>query len=430
MNIAFICQPWDEAVAPVRAGSIPIVTYQLARRLAPAAAVTVFAKRGAEQPAVDQDEHGISYRRFCVARAEQTLRPLRLADRMLAQVGHAEPLFGTALFYRDFGQRVARQLAETQPPSTPTVVHIHNFSQFVPVVRAAMPRAKIVLHMHCEWLTQLKPRTVARRLAETDLVLGVSDYLTDKIRARFPAQALKCHTLVNGVDVPAFRPAHDAADTVPAADGPRLLFVGRVSPEKGVHTLLAAFGQVAARYPTARLDIVGPLGETPYEYIVRVADDPHVAELAAFYDGRLRHRAGSYQRRLDAAIRPELADRVHFHGAVSHGDVARFYRAATLLVNPSLSEAFGMSVIEAMAGGLPVVTTRVGGMTEVVADGEVGRLVPPNDADALAATLVDLLADRDAHTAMRAAGPAHAARYDWDAVTATLAGHYARLLDT
>ena len=115
---------------------------------------------------------------------------------------------------------------------------------------------------------------------------------------------------------------------------------------------------------------------------------------------------------------------------MSHGDVARFYRSATLLVNPSLSEAFGMSVIEAMAGGLPVVTTRVGGMTEVVAGGNVGRLVPPNDADALAATLVELLADRDAHTAMRAAGPAHAARYDWDAVTATLAGHYARLLDT
>ncbi|MEZ4719950.1 MAG: glycosyltransferase family 4 protein [Caldilineaceae bacterium] len=283
MNIAFICQPWDEAVAPVRAGSIPIVTYQLARRLAPAAAVTVFAKRGAQQPAVDRDEHGISYRRFCVARAEQTLRPLRLADRMLAQVGHAEPLFGTALFYRDFGQRVARQLAETQPPSTPTVVHIHNFSQFVPVVRAAMPRAKIVLHMHCEWLTQLKPRTVARRLAETDLVLGVSDYLTDRIRARFPAQAHKCHTLVNGVDVPAFPPDPRCCGHGSRGRRTRLLFVGRVSPEKGVHTLLAAFEQVAARYLTARLDIVGPLGETPYEYIVRVADDPHVAELAAFY---------------------------------------------------------------------------------------------------------------------------------------------------
>lgn len=147
----------------------------------------------------------------------------------------------------------------------------------------------------------------------------------------------------------------------------------------------------------------------------------HTLLLAAL--GRLRDRsgwvawiAGGAQRPAEQAYLDELhaqthtlgiADRVHFLGQRS--DVPRLLAAADIHCQPNLGpEPFGIALVEALYARLPVVSTRLGGALEIV-DDSCGVLVPPEDPDALAATLGRLIDDRDARTRLGAAGPARAA---------------------
>jgi len=86
-----------------------------------------------------------------------------------------------------------------------------------------------------------------------------------------------------------------------------------------------------------------------------------------------------------------LADRVVFAGERSHEDVIRFMRAADVFVLPSLTEAFGIVLLEAMSCGLPVVASNVGGIPSLVSDGRNGFLVPPRDEGGLARAITRVL---------------------------------------
>jgi glycosyltransferase involved in cell wall biosynthesis len=106
------------------------------------------------------------------------------------------------------------------------------------------------------------------------------------------------------------------------------------------------------------------------------------------------------------------------------------YHDATVAVMPSLEEGFGLPLAEAMAAGLPTVATRVGGMPEIVVEGETGLLVPPADADALAAAIVRVLADPELARRLGNAGRARAVeRYSWDVIADATMGLHRRLLD-
>ena len=87
--------------------------------------------------------------------------------------------------------------------------------------------------MHCEWLTQYATTASERQLRAVDLIFGCSDYITERIRKRFPAIATRCH---NGVDTDFFCPS--PAEPVTRDVTEDLLYVGRMSPEKGVHVLI------------------------------------------------------------------------------------------------------------------------------------------------------------------------------------------------
>ena len=104
---------------------------------------------------------------------------------------------------------------------------------------------------------------------------------------------------------------------------------------------------------------------------------------------------GEYRGRLEAQVRAlGLEDIVTFVGAVSRAEIHRYYSLAAAGVFPSIGdEAFGISVVEAMACGVPVVATTSGGMPETVVDGETGFLVPPRDPGAIAGALAQLAAD-------------------------------------
>ncbi|MEM7115106.1 MAG: glycosyltransferase family 4 protein, partial [Chloroflexota bacterium] len=235
-----------------------------------------------------------------------------------------------------------------------------------------------------------------------------SQYITDLIVQRFPTVANKSQAVRTGVDSTQFK------KQTKRSEPPRILFVGRISPEKGVHLLLEAFGQVTTVYPQAQLDIIGPYHPAPYAYLAGLSNDPNVQALARFYDKR-SHQSRYYDM-LQVQIAPAWADNVHFWGEMPHDAVALRLAEATMLVNPSLSEAFGNTIIEGMVCGLPVIATDVGGMVESVDEGRAGLLLPPNNANRLAEGILSLLSNDEQRERLASAGYQRAcSRYSWEA---------------
>ena len=101
--------------------------------------------------------------------------------------------------------------------------------------------------------------------------------------------------------------------------------------------------------------------------------------------GLSRFYGGSYLDSLEGQLKGKLEGRVSFLGHIPRADMIERLRQADLFVQPSIaSEMFGMATAEAMAAGIPVVATRICGLPEVVAEGETGLLVPPDNPEAMA----------------------------------------------
>lgn len=416
MKIAFLNQPFDRLVRPVKS-SISIWTTRVAPYLANEHDVVVYGRRSRLQTRIDRDGK-VDY---------QLLRTLpygfarKLTQRLGNSIPFGLPSYASVATYLDYALAAAVDIRRRKID----IAHIHNFTQFVPVIRQVNPHVKIVLHMNCEWLSQLPRGVMGRRIAQCDLVLGSSDYISRLVRERFPEYAGRCATVYNGVDTDHFAPGTRDPSATPSAatsSAPiKVLFVGRVSPEKGVHDLIAAFTSAARKDGRLELNIVGPVVSLPSEYIVGASSDPDIKALARFYDGR-------YEDHLRALIPADLSDRIHFRGATTNVKIIEHYREAAILVNPSYSESFGMSLAEGMACGLPVVATRVGGMVEIIGDGSVGRLVDRGDTDALADAILTLASDDALRTRMGFAGRAQAvASYSWGVIAAKIQEDYAAL---
>lgn len=411
MKVAFVNQPWDTVTPPVSSGSIPIWTYETARVLSQDLnyEITIYARRSEQQPAREVAER-IEYRRVSTV-------GMKLCNGLVKSAAKLFPTFrylNSWLYSLPYALRIAIDLRRQQAD----LVHIHNFSQFVPIIKAINPQIKIVLHMHCEWLSQFDRKAIAKRLSKTDLIVGCSDYITNKIKAQFPNLAHQCQRVFNGVDVSQFKPTttdDKAKKTV------KVLFVGRISPEKGLHTLIEAFSQLVAKIPDAQLYLVGPNKQASSEFIADLSDDPQIRALAAF-------DSLDYSQYLKEQLTPELASRVFFTGAVSHQALHRHFQSADILVNPSLSEAFGMSLIEAMATGIPTVATQIGGMTDIVRSPETGLLISPEHPEELAQAMAQLLTDDELRAQMGQAARARAVDvFAWDAIAASLKNHYSQL---
>jgi len=410
MKIAFFNQPIGTISPPHQDGSIEIWTYEVARRLTQHCEVIVYAKKGCNQKESEYHQ-GVQYRRMStVADQKFAYLPPIVDKRLLRFRNFRRPIFASSLYYLTYALQVAKDLRSEKCD----IVHIHNFSQYVPIIRALNPNIKIALHMQCEWLTQLDRTMIERRLKDVDLIIGCSKYITEKIRRRFPQFTKCCKTVPNGVDVNYF--VNKNSHVTPKKNGvKRLLFVGRVSPEKGVHVLLDAFKQVAEHCPQAQLKLVGGQGSLPIEFNVALSDDPKVKDLASFYDG-------NYISHLRRKLSLNVASHVVFIGSVPHQQLINFYRDADVFVFPSVwNEPFGMPIIEAMAVGIPVISTRSGGITEIVKDGENGLLVQRDDASSLAEAILRLLSDEDLRKSMGKAGRKRAVElFSWEQIVKNL----------
>jgi glycosyltransferase involved in cell wall biosynthesis len=235
-----------------------------------------------------------------------------------------------------------------------------------------------------------------RRIAyEQALGRGVDRVIAqcqDEIRelTRMGVPRRRISLVPSGVNASVFRPDGPAVPRDPRV--PRILTVGRMVERKGFQDVIAALRRV----PGAELVVVGGPVEPLYSRLVRYAQACGVA------------------------------DRVTFAGAVPREEMPSWYRSADVVVSAPWYEPFGLTPLEAMACGVPVVASGVGGLTDTVVDGITGVLVPPRDPPALARALRDLLGDRMRRLAYGTAAVDRAHHtYSWSRAAEQLAAVYA-----
>jgi starch synthase len=234
-------------------------------------------------------------------------------------------------------------------------------------------------------------------------VIAVSDGMRDDVLAAYPAvPAERVRVIRNGIDTVEYAPdpATGVLDRYGVDPGwPSVIFVGRVTRQKGLPVLLRA---AAGLDPAAQLVICAGQADTPEL-------EAEVSELAAEL---LAHRAGV----------------IWISGMLAKREVIQLLSHATVFACPSLYEPLGIVNLEAMACGTAVVGSRVGGIPEVVADGETGLLVPPDDPAALARALNALVADEPRAAQMGRLGRVRAeSEFGWATVAAQTAALYAEL---
>ena len=190
-----------------------------------------------------------------------------------------------------------------------------------------------------------------------------------RTQALITAPHLQIPVIPNGVDTTLFRPSEKSAIGNRQSAIINLLFVGRLSPEKGLHTLLDALAATSGfRSPPSSLSLT------------LAGDGPDRAALQA------------------QATRLGLTDRVTFAGWIPRERLPELYRAADIFVFPSTDEGMPNTVLEAMASGLPVIACRIAGCEDLVEEGITGLLIPPNDTAALATAIATLCNDAPLRT--------------------------------
>jgi glycosyltransferase involved in cell wall biosynthesis len=254
------------------------------------------------------------------------------------------------------------------------VVHTHNpFALFYGAPAAKLAGAAAVHTKHGENLEQHGRRVIARRIVGrlADAFVAVSPTTAAAARRTRDVAARRIRVIPNGIDTARYGPDPRARSDVRRELGiPEDAWVagtvGRLASEKNQKLLLESLA--GALHERARVVIVG--------------EGPERGALAA------------------AAAGLNLTPWVHLTGA--RADVQRLLAAFDVFALPSISEGLPLVVLEAMATALPIVASRVGGVPDVILEGETGLLVPPGDRAALRSRLLELAADRAAADALGA----------------------------
>jgi len=435
MKIGFVSQPFDTIVPPGQ-NSVGYYTYGVACELAKSCKVIVYGSqanhRGSRAGSGNQN---IDFRLLPSNQFDRLLFRARTSLGKLFDI--KMPISTSQLLFPAYGRQVAIDLHEEQCD----VIHIQHCSQYVPIIRAKNPTAKIVLHIHAEWFSQSNLEVLRRRLEGVDSLLTVSDHIARKCRRDFPTIADRCETMYCGIDPKEFSRVKDYTAATERREK-RILYAGAISPQKGVHVLIDAFNLVARQNPNVRLDLVGSPMSYPIEESFDMNDRAEVESVAPFYAKHRLERlkaklslapydAGTYQAHLKGRLAEEVRAKVNFRGhfSIRKELVDSYYDADVFCFTPIWEEGFGLPPLEAMAAGTPVLGSRSGALPETIQDGKTGFLSDKNDAKRLADQIL-LLLEND--SLRKATG--HAARqrafthYTWEGIADKLYHHYQALL--
>jgi glycosyltransferase involved in cell wall biosynthesis len=330
--------------------------------------------------------------------------------------GPAQPVAKDGLlpYMGPFAERVAEDWRAGGPPD---VVHAHFWMSGLAALTAANAcDVPVVQTYHALGSVKRRHQGTAdtsprRRIAyERELGRGVDRVVVqcqDEIREliRLGVPRARMSLVPSGVNTRRFHPHGPAAPR--DSSRPRILTVARLVERKGIGDLIRALPAV----PGAELVVVGG---PPANELHR---DPYATSLR-----RLAEESG-------------VADRVRLAGAVAAHEMPAWYRSADVLAATPWYEPFGLTVLEAMACGVPVVASRVGGLADTVVDGVTGDLVPPHDPRTLGPTLRRLLGDEVRRLSYAAAAVDRATQsYAWpriaDRLTAVYAGVAGVLTET
>lgn len=323
----------------------------------------------------------------------------------------------------------ARCLAMAADPSDADLVHCHTWYTHLGGLLVQKANAiPLVVTVHS--LEPLRPwkreqlgggydlsSWVERTALESaEAVVAVSQGTRDDVLRHFAVEPERVHIIHNGIDADFFTPdpATDALERHGIEPGrPYVLFVGRITRQKGIVHLVRAI---------RLLD--------PEIGVVLAAGQPDTPDLAAEVEAGV------------SAARRDRANVLWIREMLSREEIRQLYSHAAIFVCPSVYEPFGITNLEAMACERPVVATAVGGIPEVVVDGETGLLVPvafrpdepmtPVDPDRLAADLAaainELMADPARRARMGAAGRSRAIeRFSWSSIATQTAALYDRV---
>ena len=218
-----------------------------------------------------------------------------------------------------------------------------------------------------------------RAVANADHRFVVSRYWQGVLKREYGYDSIVTY---NGID-----PSDFADLPTRSSNKPTILFVGGLEPRKGLEYLVHAMEMIVEKLPETRLIAVaktGFRGTDEWDWFRTLGD-----------------RLG-------------LEEHLDFHESVSQDKLLEFYSECDVLALPSKTEGWGLSLMEAMACGKPVVASRVGGVPELVRDGIDGILVEPGDVRGLAEALIRLLTDSSLRREMGLAGQSRISEFSWD----------------
>jgi glycosyltransferase involved in cell wall biosynthesis len=323
------------------------------------------------------------------------LGPGVTVDHVSAGPPHQVPKDELLPYMTEFAEDLSRQWQASRPD----VVHAHFWMSGLAALEAARPLGiPVVLTFHALGIVKRrhqgsKDTSPPERLAIEDRLVRTVDRVvatcSDEVfeLMRLGAGRTRVRVAPCGVDLSLFTPT-GLTEPRPT-DRYRLVFVGRLVERKGIGNVISALAEV----PNAELVVAGGPDEAD------LAEDREIQRL----------------RRLAKSV--GVADRVVFRGRVERPDLPALLRSADVVVCVPWYEPFGIVPLEAMACGVPVVASAVGGLIDTVVDGTTGLHVPPRSPERIAEALNELLPDEERRRALGRAGARRArSRYSWDRV--------------